>query len=55
MGFLPLYLATVASRPKILLNNSKPAAENNDCLGEFSGRMAADFWQKLPKTGGNKY
>jgi hypothetical protein len=40
---------TVASRPKILLNNSKPAVEKNDWPGKFGGRTAAEFWQKRPK------
>jgi hypothetical protein len=46
--------ATVASRPKILQNNSKPAVEKNDWPEKFGGRKAAEFWQKRPKTGRKK-
>jgi hypothetical protein len=38
--------ATVASRPKILQNNSKPAVEKNDWPEKFGGRKAGEFWQK---------
>jgi hypothetical protein len=42
---------TVASRPKILQNNSKPAVEKNDWPEKFGDHKAAEFWQKRPKTG----
>jgi len=42
---------TVASRPKILQNNSKPAAGKNFWPRKVGGRTAADFYQKQPKTG----
>jgi hypothetical protein len=42
---------TVASRPKILQNNSKPAVEKSDWPGEFGGRSSAVFRQKRQKTG----
>jgi hypothetical protein len=45
---------TVASRPKIQQNNSKPAVEKSDWPEEFRGRMAAVFGQKRQKTGRQK-
>jgi hypothetical protein len=42
---------SVASRPKILQNNSKPAVEKNYMLRKIGGRTAAIFWEKRPKTG----
>jgi hypothetical protein len=41
--------STVASRPKILQNNSEPAVEKNDWREKFGGRKASEFWQKRPK------
>jgi hypothetical protein len=48
-------LSTVASRPKILQNNSKPAVEKSDWPEEFGGCTAAVFGQKRQKTGRKKY
>jgi hypothetical protein len=43
---------TVASRPKILQNNSKPAVEKSDWPGKFGfGR----YWKNRQKTGRKKY
>jgi hypothetical protein len=42
---------TVASRPKILQNNSKPAEKRRWLAGKICGRTAAVFGQKRPKTG----
>jgi hypothetical protein len=42
------YLFTVASRPKILQNNSKPAVEKIHWPREFGGRTAAFFGQSRP-------
>jgi hypothetical protein len=39
-------VTNVASLPKILQNNSKPAVEKSDWPGEFGGRAAAVFGQK---------
>jgi hypothetical protein len=55
LHFSHKFLTTVASRPKILQNNSKPAAEKSDWPGEFGGRTAAVFGQKRQKTGRKKY
>jgi hypothetical protein len=52
---LPGLSSTVASRPKILQNNSKPAVEKSDWLEEFSSRTAAVLGQKRQKTGRKKY
>jgi hypothetical protein len=41
-------LYTVASRLKILQNNSKPAVEN-DWLGKYASCMTTDFWHKRPE------
>jgi hypothetical protein len=54
-GMIMLQHSTVASRPKILQNNSKPALERSDWPGEFGGRTATVFGQKRQKTGRNKY
>jgi hypothetical protein len=41
---------TVASRPKIRPNNTKPAEKKQKyCPGKFGGRTAADFGQKQAK------
>jgi hypothetical protein len=48
-------MTTVASRTKILQNNSKSAAEKSDWPEEFGGRKAAVFGQKRQKTGRKKY
>jgi hypothetical protein len=45
---------TVASRPKILQNNSKPVPEKNGWPGKIGGHTAAGFGQKQPKTGRKK-
>jgi hypothetical protein len=46
----PLCLSTsVASRPKILQNNSKLAAEKNDLQRRNGGRTAAVFGKKRPQ------
>jgi hypothetical protein len=42
---------TVASRPKIPKNISKPAVEKSYWPGEFGGRTAAVFGQKWQKSG----
>jgi hypothetical protein len=44
-----LFTHTVASRPKILQNNSKPAPENIGWPRKICGRTAAIFGQKGPK------
>jgi hypothetical protein len=44
-------MSTVASRPKILQNNSKPAEKRKCLVGKIGGRTAAVFEQKRPKTG----
>jgi hypothetical protein len=41
--FNNILLITVARRPKILQNNSKPALEKSDWPEEFGGRTAAVF------------
>jgi hypothetical protein len=46
--------STVASRPKILQNNSKPAPEKNSWPRKIGGRTATVFCQKRPKTGRKK-
>jgi hypothetical protein len=48
-------VVTVASRPKILQNNSKPAPEKNCWPRKNGGRTAAVFDQKRPKTDRKKY
>jgi hypothetical protein len=47
--------ANVASRPKVLQNNSKPAVEKNDWPEIFGGHKAANFGFVRPKTGQKKY
>jgi hypothetical protein len=42
-------LVTVASRLKILQNNTKPAELKSDWPGNFGGHTAANFGQKRPK------
>jgi hypothetical protein len=42
---------TVASRPKILQNNSKLAVEKNCLPRKIGGCMATIFGEKGPKTG----
>jgi hypothetical protein len=42
------YRHTVASRPKILENNSKPAKKRKRMAGKIGGRSAADLGQKRP-------
>jgi hypothetical protein len=44
-------ILTVASRPKFLQNNTKPAPEKNCWPRKIGGRMAAVFEKKQPKTG----
>jgi hypothetical protein len=44
-------VCSVASRPKILKNNSKPAVEKYFLQKKIGGRMTAIFWEKRPKTG----
>jgi hypothetical protein len=51
----PCSRGTVASRPKILQNNSTPAVEKSDWPEEFGGRTAAVFGHKRQKTGRKKY
>jgi hypothetical protein len=46
-----LKLNTVASWPKILQNNTKPAEKRRWLAGKNGGRTAAVFEQKRPKTG----
>jgi hypothetical protein len=41
---------TVASLSKIQHNHSKPAVKRKRLAGKISGRTAADFGQKRPKT-----
>jgi hypothetical protein len=53
--FQPVPIGTVASRPNILKNNSKPALEKSCWAGKIGGRPAAIFGQKRPKTGWKKY
>jgi hypothetical protein len=50
---VPLFgkIYTVASRPKILQNISKPAEKRKRLAGKIGGRTAAFFWQKRQKTG----
>jgi hypothetical protein len=45
----PQESATVASRPKILQNNSKPAEKRKKLAGKIGGHTAAVFGQKRPK------
>jgi hypothetical protein len=46
---------TVASRPKILQNNTKPAEEKNYWPGKFGDRTAAEFGQNGRKPAEKKY
>jgi hypothetical protein len=46
----PTTPSTVASRPKILQNNSKPAEKRRGLAGKICGHMAAVFGQKRPNN-----
>jgi hypothetical protein len=47
--------STVASRSKILQNNSKPAEKRKRMAGNIGRRIAADLRQKRRKIGRKKY
>jgi hypothetical protein len=48
-------MITVASRPKILQNNTKPAVEKNCLPRKIGSRTAAIFEEKWPNTGRKKF